>query len=716
MEKELTNIHEKATRDFDRIQTALYQERRQALQDRRFYSIAGAQWEGDIGAQFENKPKFEVNKIHLSVIKIINEYRNNRITVAFITKDGDPSSELADICAGLFRADEEGSGAQEAYDNAFEEAVGGGIGAMRLTTEYEDEGDPENEKQRIRIEPVYDADSSVYFDLDSKRQDKADAKYCFVIHSMTPEDYADEYGEGYRGYGEEEEEDDLHKYLGAGRGASVNKNIHENEYDWYAPDLIHVAEYYKVESATHTIRIYKTLTSEEEQYADEDFEDDPELEASLSSSGKRFDRSRKIKTKKIHKYIMDGNRILEDCGFIAGTEIPIVPTYGKRWFIEGIERCMGHVRLAKDMQRVKNMLMSKLAEIASLSAIGKPIFAPEQVAGHEPLWAEDNIKNYPYLLINPLEDAQGQVIAQGPIAYTKPPDIPPALAALMQLADLDIKELLGNYQEADQMLSHVSGKAHEMIQKRIDGQAFIYMDNFSKAIQRVGEVWLEMAKDVYVEPGRKMKTVGTLNELSQITLQQPGINSSGSAGTVNNLSEATFDVTVDTGPSSDSQRQSTVQTLMGMLGTTQDPQTRQVLESMILMSLDGEGITETREFFRKQLVKLGVLQPTPEEAEAMSQEQEPSAQDQALLGMAAEAHAKAQKAMADVQKVLSDIELNAAKTAQTYSDVDMANLQMVKDSIEAEQNAIATEQQKIQRMLSKQEVVDPSQTTGSGIV
>ena len=140
MKKNDHELHRKALRDFDRIQTALYQERRQALQDRRFYSIAGAQWEGDIGAQFENKPKFEVNKIHLSVIKIINEYRNNRITVAFITKDGSPNSELADICAGLLRADEVGSGAQEAYDNAFEEAVGGGIGAMRLTTEYEEEG------------------------------------------------------------------------------------------------------------------------------------------------------------------------------------------------------------------------------------------------------------------------------------------------------------------------------------------------------------------------------------------------------------------------------------------------------------------------------------------------------------------------------------------------------------------------------------------------
>jgi hypothetical protein len=34
--------------------------------------------------------------------------------------------------------------------------------------------------------------------------------------------------------------------------------------------------------------------------------------------------------------------------------------YGKRWFVDNIERCMGHVRLAKDPQRLKNMQLSKL--------------------------------------------------------------------------------------------------------------------------------------------------------------------------------------------------------------------------------------------------------------------------------------------------------------------------------------------------------------------
>ena len=51
-------IHETALIQFDTVQEALYQERKQCLEDRRFYSIAGAQWEGNLADQFKNKPKF----------------------------------------------------------------------------------------------------------------------------------------------------------------------------------------------------------------------------------------------------------------------------------------------------------------------------------------------------------------------------------------------------------------------------------------------------------------------------------------------------------------------------------------------------------------------------------------------------------------------------------------------------------------------------------
>lgn len=51
-EQQLANIHSLALRRYDYIYGALRDERAQCLEDRRFYSIAGAQWEGKLGEQF----------------------------------------------------------------------------------------------------------------------------------------------------------------------------------------------------------------------------------------------------------------------------------------------------------------------------------------------------------------------------------------------------------------------------------------------------------------------------------------------------------------------------------------------------------------------------------------------------------------------------------------------------------------------------------------
>lgn len=652
-EQRLANVHQDALMEFDSIQASMRDERLQCLQDRRFYSIAGAQWEGALAEQFDNKPKFEVNKINLSVMRIINEYRNNRITVDFISKEGDEDDKLADVCDGLYRADEEDSAADEAYDNAFEEAVGGGFGAWRLRTVYEDEYDDEDDRQRIRIEPIYDADSTVFFDLNAKRQDKSDARSCYVLTAMTFEAYKEQWNDD---------------------PASWPKEISEQEFDWATPDTVYVAEVYKVEERSEVIRIFQTIDGEEERYSQADFENDETLEQTLAAIGSVEVRQKRVKRRKVRKYLMSGGGVLEDYGYIAGTEIPIVPVYGKRWFVDNIERCMGHVRLAKDAQRLKNMQLSKLGEISALTPIEKPIFLPEQVAGHEVMWAEDNLKNYPYLLVNPVQDANGNEMASGPIGYTKPPQIPAAMAALLQITEQDMQDILGKQEAGEEVMSNVSGKAIELIQSRLDMQSFIYMSNMAKAVKRSGEIWLSMAKEILVEPGRKMKAVGTQGELSTVELGRPMLNEeTGEIEYENDLSKAKFDVSVDVGPSSSSKRSATVRALMGMIQISQDPETRMVLTSMAMMNMEGEGIWEVRDFFRKRLVQMGVIKPTEEEAAEMAmamQNQQPDPNALYLQAAAAEAQAKAVKAQADTEYTMARAEETRAKTVETLASVE----------------------------------------------
>jgi hypothetical protein len=653
-DQELVGIHAEALAQFDDIQTALKDERLQCLQDRRFYSISGAQWEGPLGEIYENKPKFEVNKVALAVMRIISEYRNNRVTVDYTPKDGTKADELADTCDGLYRADEQDSVADEAYDNGFEEAVGGGFGAWRLRTKYEDEESEDDDRQRVIIEPIFDADSSVFFDLDSKRMDKSDAKYCYVIFSMTRERYIEEFGDNPTDW---------------------PKTIHQHEFDWSTPDMVFVAEYYKVEMVSETIRVFQGIDGVEEKYRTKDFKDDPTLEETLLAVGKTEVRTKRVKTKRVHKYILSGGRVLEDAGYIAGKCIPIVPVYGKRWFVDNIERCMGHVRLAKDAQRLKNMQLSKLGEISALSSVEKPILTPEQVAGHQVMWSEDNLKDYPYLLVNPITGPDGSQSITGPIGYTKPPTIPPAMAALLQITETDMQDILGNQSQGDKIVSNISGKAVEMIQQRLDMQTFIYMSNFSKAMKRSGEIWLSMARDVYVEEGRRMKVIAANDVTDSVELMKPMIDpDTGEIKMQNNMADAAFDVAVDVGPSSSSKRSATVSALMGMMQVTQDPETLNVLGSMAMMNMEGEGISDVRDFFRNRLIKIGVIKPTEKESQELMAEMQGQPEDPNsvfLKAAAEEAIAKAAKAKADTVATVADSELTRAKTIETMAGIEL---------------------------------------------
>lgn len=663
--KQLADIHAEALQEFDRIISVVRPERLQALKDRRFYSISGAQWEGALGEQFENKPKMEFNKIHAAIIRIINEYRNNNIGIIFVSKEGQEHDALADTCADLYRADEQDSNAQEAYNNAFEEGVGGGFGAFRLLNQYEDEENDEDERQRIRIAPIFDADNSVYFDLDAKRQDKKDAKRCFVLNGMTKEGYREEYGDN---------------------PASWVKQIMQTIFDWVTADTVYVAEYYRVEEVPELVHVYQDLEGNEHRYTDADFESNELLTDELAVQGAKKVREKKVVRKRVHKYIMSGSKILEDCGYIAGKYIPIVPFYGKRWFVDGVERFMGHVRLAKDAQMLSNMLRSYLAEIAALSPVEKPIFTSEQVAGHEMRWAEDNIKKYPFLTVNGVTDANGQPVAAGPIGYTKVPNIPPAMAALLQITEQDMRDILGNQEQGDKIVSNISEKAIQLVQQRLDMQTFIYMSNFAIAMRRAAEIWLSMASEVYVEEGRKMKGVGEQENIKQVELMRPVIDKeSGETVYENDMSEAKFDVTYIVGPSSQSRRASTVSALTEMLAASTDPEVRRILESMILMNMEGEGISDARDYFRKSLVRIGVIKPTEEEQAQMmaeAQNAKPDPQSQYLMAEAERATAEAADLRAGTVKKIADAEQARAKTSEILANIDNSELEQLMSVLE----------------------------------
>jgi hypothetical protein len=387
----------------------------------------------------------------------------------------------------------------------------------------------------------------------------------------------------------------------------------------------------------------------------------------LEATGFREAREKRVKVRKVRKYIMSGDRIESDEGYIAGKCIPIVPFYGKRWFVDNIERCMGHVRLAKDAQRLQNSLLTWLTEIAAKFNTEKLILTPEQVGPYAQMWADDNTENFPFLYLQSMKDAQGNVLAPTQPPKTIAPSVPPAMAALVEIATQALNDLLGNQQAGEEMQPNISGKTVELIQQRLDMQVFIYMSNFAKFVKRLGEVWLSMAKEIYVEEGRQMKTITPDGEPGTVTLHDPTLDEkTGEHYAGNNLDDATFDVRADVGPSSSSKRQATVRALTSLASISADPAQQSVLLSAAIMNMEGEGLQDVRNYFRKQLVMQGVVKPTDEESQEMEQakaNQQPDPQSQLAMAAANQANAEAQTAQAKSVDTLAAAGLKKAQTA-----------------------------------------------------
>lgn len=669
-------VWERATERFDRCYAKQQQIRLAALEDRRFAFVDGAQWEGGLGEQFMNRPRFVVNKTQKAVRRIVSEYRANAMTVNFRCGDDDSAAADMDALRTVYRSDEQYSKAQDAYVSAFDEAAAGGIGAWRLTNDYDVRAETDYDDdapQRILFEPISDADISVFFDPDSKKLDKSDSKWCTVLNPISWDTYTTEY---------------LNDAVEIDERPSSFKQVRSlKQFDWFSNDAVYIGEYYEIEQKTEEFAVWLEPNSklEKKVYLGVDAdskEDAAEQEADLKANGYVRVRTGKRNRKRVRKYFLDGVGVLKDCGYIAGSEIPIVVVMGIRQIIDGIERFQGAVRLAKDSQRLYNMQISTLADITAFTPREKPILTPEQIAGHELTWANDLIANNPYLLINPITGADGSQTVSGPVGYIKQPDVPPALAGLIQITAADMMDVTGGDLAASEVVSNTSDALVSRVQAHQDMQVYIFTDGMKRAMQRCGEIYLSMACDVYTEENRQFRAVGDDNSVEKATINVPSLGANGKP-VIQRKFDRGMDVFVDVGPAFNSRKDATVNALTKLMPGVADQQMQQLMMYTVVQNLDGEGLDDLSAFARKQLVQAGVVKPTDEEAQELAKQQAeaanapPDAATVALLAQARESDSNSTKNQASAVQSLSTAELNQAKAAQAVSDTNASQLSTI---------------------------------------
>lgn len=649
---------------FDRAYSPQQDVREKCIEATRFARVPGGQWEGATAAgtklddQFEKYPKFEINKVATELNRIIAEYRNNRITVKFRPGDREASEELSNKLNGLFRADYEETDGGEACDNAFDDAATGGFGCFRLTSMLVNEYDPMDERQRIAIEPVYDPSRSVWFDPDSKKYDKSDALWAFCMYSLSPEKYEAEYGKT--------------------PPASLDTTTMTSwEYDWFAPEVVYIAKYYEVrKESVDVISYQQPLTGEIATYDSDQIAD---IEDELAIAGFVEVARRSVKRRRVYVSVVDGDNFLEKPRRIPGEHIPLIPVYGKRWFIDDIERVEGHIAKAMDPQRLYNLQVSMLADTAAQDPGSIPIVGMEQIRGLEKHWAERNKKRPTFLPLREVRNKAGDIVSGAtPAGYTQPAVMNQALAALLQQTSADIQEVTGGSQAMQQMPSNIAQDTVNNLMNRADMASFIYLDNMAKSLKRAGEVWLSMAREVYGSD-REVRVVNQ-DGTDDIALMNAQIvdRQTGNVVALNDLSTGRYDVTVDVGPSYTARRDATVAVLTNVLNAMlpQDPM-RPVIQGIILDNMDGEGLDEFKEFNRKQLLTSGAVKPrNEEEAQMVAQAQQAQQQQPNPEAIAAQGQLLA--GQAEMQKAMNEQAAIQVKAFQAQTDAQVAAANVVK--------------------------------------
>ena len=659
----LNAVYERAMRRFDDCAMPTQELRAQSLAARRFVTIPGAQYEDEWGEQFANAIMIEDNKVSRGLRKIETDYRENRIIPDF-RPDGDKADQgTADTLDGMWRADAYRFKSQQALDNAFSEAASGGFGAFRLANEWEDEDDRDNDYQRVNpASIIVDADQSVFFDLNARLYDKSDARFAFVRVSLTIDAFKDEYGDE--------------------RGVSFPEGTLWRVQDWFTPDTCAVAEYYESEEKAETLWVMTyPLSGEQRRLWSSEME--PGELAAMKADGWRASKQSRRRGR-VHKYILSGAEVLEDKGYIAGPNIPIVPVYGQRAFVEGVERWKGYVQDKMDPQRGLNAMISRLVETASLSPREVPIFAPSQMPpAIDALWARANIDRLPYLLAEPLFGEDGSIVSVGPVATLSPPQLAPVEAALIQIFAGSLQEDMAD--GADTVKANTSADAMDIAAARVDAKSGIYLDNFRQSIQRGGEIYLGMQSEVSCEAGRKVDTMSEDGDDGQSVLKQPTTDASGKHYTANDLQAGKYKVIASVTEATTTRRDKTVRTSRMMAEAAAaigDTELAQVSLLTAVMNQDGEGSQDMQAYARKRLVSMGVVAPNEDEQKQMDdadQQQQPDPTAMALQAQARELDASAQlkiaqadKAVADTGKSEADTALSHAKTVATLADAHMA--------------------------------------------
>ncbi len=667
--------------DFNNAIAGSYDKNHKVNEDYMFAFVPGEQWQGSYAEQFANRPKPENNQVARAINRILGQYERLELNARIASNSDDATDEDAELLQSRWRNDFNITNGVEALNNAAKEAFSGGFGAVKVVNKFEDEENPDPQKQYLCIEPIYSAASSVVFNAGSISKDKSDAKQCWQLLRVNKKDIEEEY------------DVDISPF----------PNATTDYFDWNCHGStkdVYIAHYWEVKHTKITVfdfndgemiierRGRKYFDENGQQIDKEDFEAIKEV-ADYTETKK--------KVKEVYYSLIDGVQYLTKPQRTPFKRIPVVPQYGYYHVVNGIEYYCGEVAGSRDPQMFDNMYFSSLMEILGQRQVDIPEYLPEQVAGPIAQNIANEQKNNSALRVTqPVRDAAGNIVQAGPVSMVQPPQIGTGLAAAGQYLSAAQQIQSGTGQST--VPSNTAAAAIQQVNERQDDTYQPLMQNAMQAIKALCQCWIPAAKELYFSNARKLRVMSEDGSYSQVeTMQYDTVN--GEYGPYKNTAKGQFDVTVKAGESHRTKKEADRMSALEILqySDTSSPLGQMALNTAIL-STTGEGTQTIRKVARfnemQMLLGMGVdPQPKTDEEkqylQGLIQQMQMQAQQTPQDPMLVAAQAEAMKAESDMmdsqvkafeaetrradvqikaQKAGADIALTDAKIQQTNLD------------------------------------------------
>jgi hypothetical protein len=529
--------------------------RRMALDDKEF--AAGDQWDQAIRTQrgLDNRPCLTVNRMPQYINQLTNEQRQNRPSIQVNPVGSGSDKATADVIQGIIRHIEYDSGADEAYDWAFEDAVTGGYGYFRIVTDYSDEMTFDQDIKIKRIKNPF----SVYFDPGSVEIDYSDANYGFVEEKMTREDFEATYP-----------------------GSNlVGKQWKPDSGGWIDKDKVRICEYWWKEETHKTIY----------QWSDGTVTDKDDAPKGVKQVNKRKTTTSVVKWAKI-----TDEDVLERQEW-AGKWIPIIPVIGKELDIDGRQILKGVIRDVKDPQRQYNYMESAATEAIALAPKAPWVAVEGQLEGYERMWQSSNVVNRAVLTYKNVS-LNGQP-APPPQRIQAEPPIQAMNEMLMRASD-DMQVTSGVPDASRGVRTNeTSGRGILARKQQGDTSNFHFTDNLSRALRHAGRVILDLIPHIY-DTERVLRVIqedGT-QDLVQVNGTPGGQVPDGVKG-VYDLTVGKYDVTISTGPSYQTKRQESVATQLQLVQSF--PAVFPVIGDLMVRNMDIPGADQIADRMEKML-------------------------------------------------------------------------------------------------------------------